>query len=456
VTARRYNFWIYSNTVNATGNAPGFTNSYLVGSPGTSQRAVTVGAFVTRTSWQSVDGSTYSFGSAQEVVGDIAAFSSVGPTRDGRVKPEIAAPGRVVVSSRSSDAQVATALTVPGGFHFAQQGTSMASPIAAGAIALLLQRAPGLTPEQVKQIIQSTSIRDSFTQNSYVTGDAPVIPNMTWGYGKLNVEAALEAAAQFAQTSVLAVAVNTVQTTAPPVGRRGTRVPLLSVALTADGPEALQVTSLGFDLTGVDPDARAVLLRDVNGAGQGGPQDLVVASVPVALLPGDTARVSFPLSLLVPAGQTVRLLLAVELSGASPHQAPLRAWFVPVETRVRSAATGQIRSMVQPTGLVASESVRPTLLFPDEVLAFSENPVRSDRLIIHFRSMPTRAAIYTVTGRRVVDLVPMVMDRSRVEWDLTNEQGSPVAPGVYLAIFEIGSEVIRERLIIVRPAAGRE
>jgi subtilisin family serine protease len=454
--ARRYHFWIYSNTVNATGHAPGFTNSHLINSPGTAHRVVTVGAFVTRTSWRSIDGNMYSFAGPPEVVGDIATFSSPGPTRDGRVKPEVTAPGRVIVSSLSRHAEVPAPRTVPGGFHHVLQGTSMASPIVAGAIALLLQREPGLTPEQVKQVIQSTTIRDNFTRNTYVPDDAPGIPNFTWGYGKLNVAAAVEAAAQFAQASVLAVAVNTIQPAAPPLARRGTRVPLLSVALTADGPEALRVTRLGFDVTDADPDARLVLIRDVNGDGQAGPQDPLLSSMPVALQPADTARVLFPLSVAVPAGQTVHLLLALELSGAAPHQAPLRAWFVPAESQVLSAATGQPRGLRQPTGRVASETVRTTLLFPDEPLALSENPVRSDRLIISFRTEPRRAAIYTVSGRRVVDLLPRLVDRVRVEWDLTNEQGAPVAPGVYLAIFEVGNEVIRERLIITRPAGGRQ
>jgi subtilisin family serine protease len=457
-TARRYHFWIYGNSVGAAGVAPGFTNSHLVGSPATSRRAVSVGAFVTRTQWTSTDGNTYGFGPAanQEAIGDIAQFSSVGPTRDGRLKPEITAPGKVIISTLSRDATVPTALIVPGQQHMALQGTSMAAPMVTGGIALLLQRAPSLTPEEIKQVFSATSIRDEFTQRSYSTGDPGGVPNFTWGWGKLNVEASVAAAAEFARTSVLGVSIEPIQLTAAPLARRGERVPLLAVTLAADGPEALDVTQLGFAATGTDPGARLLLIRDLDGDGQIGPQDPVLGTVEAALAPGDTARATFSLGLRVPAGQSVQLLLALEFGGGAPHRAPLRAWFVPADTRARGAESGQPSPLRQPTSLVPSGEIRPTLLLPGEVIALSENPVRSDRLIINFRGPPRRAEIYTVSGRKVVDLITRLENNARITWDLTNDQGVPVAPGVYLAIFEVGQETVRERLIITRPGGGRE
>jgi minor extracellular serine protease Vpr len=60
-------------------------------------------------------------------------------------------------------------------------GTSMASPIAAGAIALYLEQNPQASFDQVKNAILSTIKTDSFT-----TSDGP-LPNKTWGYGKLDI-----------------------------------------------------------------------------------------------------------------------------------------------------------------------------------------------------------------------------------------------------------------------------
>jgi subtilisin family serine protease len=73
-----------------------------------------------------------------------ASFSSVGPTTISlRLKPDVAAPG---VDVRSS---------IPGGWAFAS-GTSMATPHVAGAAALLVQRHPAWTPEQVKSALVQT------------------------------------------------------------------------------------------------------------------------------------------------------------------------------------------------------------------------------------------------------------------------------------------------------------
>src|SRR5690606_38139247 len=77
------------------------------------------------------------------------------------------------------------------GVHWAIDGTSMAAPHVSGAVALLLQRRPDLTPEDVKAIFARTAARDAFTARSY-TGEPPAEPNNRWGYGKLDVRTALE------------------------------------------------------------------------------------------------------------------------------------------------------------------------------------------------------------------------------------------------------------------------
>jgi len=65
-------------------------------------------------------------------------------------------------------------------------GTSGSAPIVVGAIALMLEVNPTLTAAEVKQILRDTAIADEFTS---------AVPNDQWGYGKLDIIAAVEAAA---------------------------------------------------------------------------------------------------------------------------------------------------------------------------------------------------------------------------------------------------------------------
>ncbi len=79
-----------------------------------------------------------------------AAFSSVGPTRDGRNKPDIAAPGEWIRSADSGD---------PTGYvDF--RGTSMATPHVAGAAALLMDAVPDAArrPDAVKALLRATAV----------------------------------------------------------------------------------------------------------------------------------------------------------------------------------------------------------------------------------------------------------------------------------------------------------
>ena len=95
----------------------------------------------------------------------IATFSSRGPTADGAAKPDLVAPGRKMVSLRSPGSALdqlyperqVTATNSTTADYFRLSGTSMAAPVVAGAIALLLERNPTLSPEQVKHHLRSTA-----------------------------------------------------------------------------------------------------------------------------------------------------------------------------------------------------------------------------------------------------------------------------------------------------------
>ena len=77
--------------------------------------------------------------------GVLASFSSVGPTADGRTKPDVVALG---VSTYS-------ATTSPTTYTFSN-GTSLSTPLVAGAAALILSAHPELTPIQVRDALRNT------------------------------------------------------------------------------------------------------------------------------------------------------------------------------------------------------------------------------------------------------------------------------------------------------------
>lgn len=86
----------------------------------------------------------------------LAPFSSRGITQDGHYKPEIVAPGRRIVAPLAS-ATSTLGQSLPDRIVDSQfirlSGTSMAAPVVTGAVAILLQRYPTLTPDQVKWLL---------------------------------------------------------------------------------------------------------------------------------------------------------------------------------------------------------------------------------------------------------------------------------------------------------------
>ena len=82
--------------------------------------------------------SPISIDSASDNPEGMAAFSNRGPTNDGRIKPDIVAPGTWIISTRSSMASVSATQDV--GDHYTHKfGTSMATPITAGSVALVIE-----------------------------------------------------------------------------------------------------------------------------------------------------------------------------------------------------------------------------------------------------------------------------------------------------------------------------
>ncbi|MDY7012160.1 MAG: S8 family peptidase [Cyanobacteriota bacterium] len=149
-------------------------DSMKIGSPGCSAESVTVASYTTKVEYTDIDNQQRTVGLT---LNDISDFSSEGPLRDGSPKPDVAAPGAMIVAPLSADAQDTTRGQMVNAKYMANAGTSMAAPFVTGIIALLLQRDRNLTPEAVKALLQ---------KSSRIPGKCEGTFDPKWGYGLMN------------------------------------------------------------------------------------------------------------------------------------------------------------------------------------------------------------------------------------------------------------------------------
>ncbi|CAN5861417.1 hypothetical protein BH10CHL1_BH10CHL1_27230 [soil metagenome] len=130
-------------------------------------------------------GATDDQGTADIADDEIAPFSAYGVTTDGYAKPDLVAPGTNIVSMIKNRNTI-LAKEHPGnivkssrifGTYFRMSGTSMSTPMVAGAAALLIQSNPSLTPDQIKYRLMHTA--------------RPFDTAMRAGAGYLDVDAAI-------------------------------------------------------------------------------------------------------------------------------------------------------------------------------------------------------------------------------------------------------------------------
>jgi serine protease AprX len=98
----------------------------------------------------------------------MASYSGYGTTSDGFAKPDLVAPGSNIISlmaNPNSELASAHSGNIVSGIYFKMSGTSMAAPVVSGAIALLLQDEPALTPDQVKYRLKATA--RAFSTSTY-------------------------------------------------------------------------------------------------------------------------------------------------------------------------------------------------------------------------------------------------------------------------------------------------
>lgn len=120
----RFNIWIESNFSGTKFNSH-VDDKSTVTIPGTAKKSITVGSYIC---------------DKKENCGKISPDSALGPTLDGRNKPDILAPGEGIFSASNSASNDGCRRVF---------GTSMAAPVITGAIACMLQHNPNLTQDRI-------------------------------------------------------------------------------------------------------------------------------------------------------------------------------------------------------------------------------------------------------------------------------------------------------------------
>lgn len=157
-------------------------NQSIVSSWACLDEVVTVGNIVNNSGYVDYGGTYHTYALPEA---SIANSSSRGPTRLGRLKPDLVAPGeRSFAAGRLVDLNIQRNVSslhfalAPSGYHNRNGGTSMASPAVAGAIALLLERCSALSQEQLINMLHGGAKKR--------VGDS-----LNFGYGQLDVAALL-------------------------------------------------------------------------------------------------------------------------------------------------------------------------------------------------------------------------------------------------------------------------
>ena len=186
-----YSDLFYSPFANIAGIAeyecvqPGYSVSW----PATLPFIIAVGATGYNSTFINIDGdeNTDVDMFSPDAQGHIAKFSSLGPTFDGKIKPDVVAPGMNIIAAYNSfsttqdvDRKSLTDKVNYNGkeyYYMAQSGTSMASPVVAGTIALWLEADPTLTPQDIMEVIEYCAKHPDDTME---------YPNNTYGYGQID------------------------------------------------------------------------------------------------------------------------------------------------------------------------------------------------------------------------------------------------------------------------------
>lgn len=186
----RVRAWCNSYTRFTSFGQPGWqegTTEMTISDLCTGDSAIAVGAYNTRINPVMASGKVHNLGVGE--VGDISNYSSFGPDVRGIARPEILAPGSILISSYNRydtimavSPQWRTSYVVDFYPYGINSGTSMSAPVVSGAIALFLQARPNLTVKELREALRATARNDAYTAAQPLRS----------GYGKLDVNAALQ------------------------------------------------------------------------------------------------------------------------------------------------------------------------------------------------------------------------------------------------------------------------
>ncbi|MDZ8109163.1 MAG: S8 family peptidase [Nostoc sp. DedQUE12a] len=172
-TETRVDVWTLDDTSSVFFTGKSINDAVKIGSPGAASSAITVAAYTTKAKYTDIDNEVREMGLDLDTISE---FSSEGPLRNDAQKPDIAAPGAMIVSTLSADANSARSSMINSKF-VAMAGTSMATPFVTGLVALLLQRDPQLDPATLKDLLR---------KNSAIPGKPAGTFDEKWGYGVIN------------------------------------------------------------------------------------------------------------------------------------------------------------------------------------------------------------------------------------------------------------------------------
>jgi subtilisin family serine protease len=231
--------------------------------PANGENVLAVGSFKTKTF------------SGSAVSQAISSFSSFGPTRDGRLKPDVVAPGEYLYSTRSFDAPASNyAGIVSTNSNYAiDAGTSMATPHVTGVAALVWQSNPSLTGAQVRERLRRTA---------NLPTDGSVTPNTTWGYGKLDALRAVQRTVASISSPLRAAPGGVISLTSEN-SSGGFGVAISTWLWTAPGATLASPTGSGTTFTAATPGVYTVSLTATAGGTSGtASREIVVNTLPEA------------------------------------------------------------------------------------------------------------------------------------------------------------------------------
>jgi subtilisin family serine protease len=465
--------WLSSWTVGSQSvSLVGGNTQKTVGMPATAEGAITVASYITKNGWPSFNGINYVY-SGTVTVGTRSSFSAIGPTGDGRQKPDIGAPGQGISSSLSAAVGLSdTAYIHPGKKDQLMQGTSQAAPHVTGAAALLLQVSPGLTAEQVKGLLTSTAVSDAATGS---------VPNTLYGYGKLDI---LKAAAKAfnpsstVQRQILAYDIDNANVIFQPYLTGTMRYAVRftpSVSGVVTGMQASITTAANRPIQGTGPLVCEVWSNTTGSLG-GVPGTKVGNTVLYPFERLSTGTNNYidmtTAGVTVTAGQDYHVVISlsnpkdtIKLRTDTPTSSSLTnrssrldstgaRWINLLEQSPSSAPNLRMRAIVTSvSGLVSVENASAVPQEFDLAQNYPNpfNPSTTIRYAVPAQAR-IRLRVFDLVGREVASLVDAIQAPGKyvVDWRGTDNAGAPLSSGVYFYRLESTGRQLTKKMILLR------